>query len=516
MEVSRRGVVAPFLAIAAHPVALASFEYMVVALQTEMGFSSDQANALTLVPAAASLLVMFVAGSLGDHLGHRRVMVAGAVLYCAGAVLAAVAPNLVAILAARALGGIGASVLTIIGLAVVNEAFTEPAARARVYGAFAALTPAVFILTPPVAAALADSVGWRAVPVLWLVLGVATSLLALRVVPGGTSARKGREELLTPILAGLALTGIAMAVVLWASDAALALASLAIGMVALAVLVVLLRRAAAGHGRPPSLDLRIVRKPWVWLLLVALLVATMPNLFFFTNLLLQYRYAESLTTIALLLIVPQLAAVAGGLASGQISARIGARATAVLALGMAAATSLGTLLVRPESPVWVPVAALALCAAPIAGAAGPLTESVMDLAPADGSGAASSLRDAVWNLGGTIGSVLIGTLGFVTFEKRLAALLNSTSLDTGQADAIAAEIRNGAVVADLAAGPQVSDPTVREMLTGGAQGLLEAQSLGFSVVGVVSSAVYALAAVLLVVFIRRSRAAGVQRSLAGQ
>ncbi|MFM2438038.1 MAG: hypothetical protein RLZ55_855 [Actinomycetota bacterium] len=120
----------------------------------------------------------------------------------------------------------------------------------------AALTPALCIFTPPAAAALADSVGWRAVPVLWLVLGVATSLVALRVVPGGTSARPGRAELLTLILAGLPLTGIAMAVVLWASDAALALASLAIGMVALAVLVVPQWAAVAGGlaaGVQPSL-----------------------------------------------------------------------------------------------------------------------------------------------------------------------------------------------------------------------------------------------------------------------
>ena len=47
--------------------------------------------------------------------------------------------------------------------------------------------------------------------------------------------------------------------------------------------------------------------------MVAIAVTSMPNLFYYTNLLLQYRFTVSLVVVALLLIVPQVFAVIGGL-----------------------------------------------------------------------------------------------------------------------------------------------------------------------------------------------------------
>ena len=261
-----------------------------------------------------------------------------------------------------------------------------------------------------------------------------------------------------------------------------------------------MRRASA-----PTLDLRVFRVPGAVFVFIAALVASMPNLFFYTNLLIQYRYTLPLTDIALLLAIPQMAAVAGGLASAPLVRRIGAPRAAVVMLLIAAATSLGTLLVRPGSGVWAPVVALAVCAAPIAGSIGPLTKSIMDLAPLDGSAAASSWRNAVWSFGGTGGGVIVAGTAFTVFQSTLAGILDTTDLSDEQAASLAASVRDGAIVADLANNPLVTDPAARELLTG--PGLLAAQSQAYATAGLFAAGLYVLAAVAMSLAIRRRAAA---------
>ena len=76
-----------------------------------------------------------------------------------------------------------------------------------------------------------------------------------------------------------------------------------------------------------------------------------------------------------------------------------------------------------DAPVWVPVAMLTVCAVPIVGAVGPLTKAIMDLAPVDGSAAASSWRNAVWSFGGTVGGVVVTGVAFAVFQSTLTDIL---------------------------------------------------------------------------------------------
>jgi hypothetical protein len=108
--------------------------------------------------------------------------------------------------------------------------------------------------------------------------------------------------------------------------------------------------------------------------------------------------------------------------------------------------------------VWVAVLVLAVCAAPIAGSVGPLTKSIMDLSPVDGSAAASSWRNAVWSFGGTVGGVLVAGTAFTVFQSALSGILSTADLSTEQAAALAASVRDGAIVTELANNELVTDP----------------------------------------------------------
>ena len=102
-----------------------------------------------------------------------------------------------------------------------------------------------------------------------------------------------------------------------------------------------------------------------------------------------------------------------------------------------------------------------------------------------------------------LGGALVGALSFGAFQTRLTDILNMDGLPFEEAQLIAQEIRDGAVVDELAA--RLSDPIAREALISRGPGLLEAQSYSFAVMGVISAAGYLVAALLMVVYLRRVR-----------
>jgi MFS family permease len=85
----------------------------------------------------ASLIL--IGGSLGDRFGRRRVFLVGIVWFAATSMFCALAPTDEALVAARALQGIGGALLTPGSLAIIQASFV-PADRARAVGAWSGLS----------------------------------------------------------------------------------------------------------------------------------------------------------------------------------------------------------------------------------------------------------------------------------------------------------------------------------------------------------------------------------------
>ena len=86
----------------------------------------------------ASLLL--TAGALGDRLGNRGTFVAGLALFTLASALCGIAPSLGALVAFRALQGVGAAVQVPASLALLRHAYHDPAERAQAIGIWAAAT----------------------------------------------------------------------------------------------------------------------------------------------------------------------------------------------------------------------------------------------------------------------------------------------------------------------------------------------------------------------------------------
>ena len=402
---------------------------MLKEIQNQFAMTADDTIVVAQISAGAALCAVFVTGTLADRLGDRRVMLMACLLFAAGAVGVGVSPNSSVLLVALAIGAVGTVAMAIVGLSVLNKTFPEAKSRAQAFSMFAVIAPVVAIVVPMVTGAMVPALGWRSVTVVWVVVAVLVTLFAKgslvkHVDIAERASSQPRVELTTPLLAGVALAGIALTFSFLNITSRTqkhlghAVVSLGIGFVALGALTLIMR------ARPnATLDIRLLRTKGAFPVAAVVFLINSVNLFFFTFLILQFRYHQSLFDTAVFLIVPQVTAAAGAILSGRLSAKWGSWRVAATALAIASVLSLGTFFVGPESSAWVAVAVLAIAALPIAGAVGPTTQAFMDLAPIDGGGAASSWRNASSNLGVAIGGVIVGAIVFNDLDADTASTI---------------------------------------------------------------------------------------------
>ena len=140
-------------------------------------------SALQWIVAAYTLAfaaLILSAGALGDHVGAKRVYVAGFGVFTLASVGCALAPTLGALVTARVVQGIGAAILVPCSLTLLNHAYANPTARARAVGLWAAGASVGVGAGPLIGGALTAAVGWRAIFLINVPVGLVGIALTLR------------------------------------------------------------------------------------------------------------------------------------------------------------------------------------------------------------------------------------------------------------------------------------------------------------------------------------------------
>jgi len=165
-------------------------------------------NAYVLSLAALILL----GGSLGDRFGRRRVFVIGTVWFGVASLLCGLAPDVEALIAARALQGVGAALLTPGSLSLLQASFV-PGDRARAVGAWSGLGGIAAAVGPFIGGLLVE-VSWRLVFLINLPLCVVVVVVALRHVPESADPDASpRVDVAGAVLGALGLAGVTYALV---------------------------------------------------------------------------------------------------------------------------------------------------------------------------------------------------------------------------------------------------------------------------------------------------------------
>lgn len=158
-----------------------------------------------------SLIGLVVAGEVSDRRGPRLPLLAGALTFCAGLLIAGLAQSMWPFVAARAIQGFGGGLVIVALYVVVARAYSEEL-RPRVFAVMSAAWVVPSIVGPLVAGLLADHVSWR-----WAFLGIVPIVLAtialtmpmVRAVDGppasGPSVRRGRKRLALATAVGMGL-----------------------------------------------------------------------------------------------------------------------------------------------------------------------------------------------------------------------------------------------------------------------------------------------------------------------
>jgi len=156
------------------------------------------------------------AGRLGDLVGRRRLLLVGIAVFTLASLLCGIAPTLALLVAARAVQGLGAAVMMALTMALVAE--TVPKSRTgSAMGLLGTMSAIGTALGPSLGGVLIAWLGWRAIFVVNLPLGLLTLYLAHRHLPADrrttTTSVSGFDPAGTLLLA-LALGAYALAMTL--------------------------------------------------------------------------------------------------------------------------------------------------------------------------------------------------------------------------------------------------------------------------------------------------------------
>jgi EmrB/QacA subfamily drug resistance transporter len=105
-------------------------------------------------------VLLITTATLGDRFGRRRLYVVGLAVFAAASAAGALAPDAGALIAARAVQGVGAALIMPLGLALLSAAF-PPEKRGAAIGIFSAITGLAVASGPLAGGAVVEGLDWQ-------------------------------------------------------------------------------------------------------------------------------------------------------------------------------------------------------------------------------------------------------------------------------------------------------------------------------------------------------------------
>jgi MFS transporter, DHA2 family, methylenomycin A resistance protein len=353
---------------------------------------------------------ILTAGALGDRVGAKRVFMAGFAIFTAASVACALAANAAALIAARAVQGLGAAILVPNSLALLSHAYPDEKARGRAVGIWAAGASLALTAGPLVGGGLITLVGWRSIFLVNLPIGLAGLWLTRRFV-GETTRSPDRELDLPGQIAAIGALGCLAGAIIEGGTLGWSHAFVIGGVMAALVLGVLFvwqeQRAAQ-----PMLPLSLFGHRMFTLTSLVGLLANVAIYGLIFVLSLYFQRVNGWSAFATgLAFVPMLGAVLPvNLIAPRVTERIGAPATIAAGAALSALGCLAMLGIEAGTSY----AAISAQLIAISGGLGllvpPLTSTLLGSVEKSRSGIAAGVLNATRQTGSVLGVALFGSL----------------------------------------------------------------------------------------------------------
>lgn len=376
-------------------------------------------NGYTLILGA----LIMIGGALGDHVGRRKIFLAGVILFAGASLLCGLAPSAAVLIAARVIQGLGGAMLVPGSLAIISSAFDEKE-RGQAIGVWAAGSAISAAVGPILGGWLVDNVSWRGVFYINLPIAAVTVVLTLKGITESHDAKSSPIDWISGALAALSLGGISYGLIEapergWTSPDVLV--AIIVGTILLAAFI--WRQFSAAHPMMPPDLFKTQTFSGVNVMTLLLYGALSGALFFLPFNLIQVQHYSAAAAGASLL---PFAILMGGFSrwAGGLVAKFGSKVPLVVGPLVVAAGFVALALSKSGS-YWTGIfPGVFLLGSGMTITVAPLTATVMGSIPNERTGIASGINNAVSRIAGLLA---VAGLGAVMVSVYTGALTKQTT-----------------------------------------------------------------------------------------
>ena len=356
----------------------------------------------------ASLLL--AGGRLADVYGRKRLFAIGLVIFTGASLVAGFAGSADVLVAARAVQGLGAALLTPTTLAIISATYPDPRERNMAVGVWSAVGALALALGPLLGGLISDHLSWGWIFFINVPVGIATLALGLWAISESReSSAPRRLDLPAVVLSSLALFGLTYSLIEghdrgWTSP-------IILGGFLLAATLGLAFVWREQHTAEPMVAMSLFRERVFSGGLIALIMWGFGifGIYFFTSLYLQNVLGFSPTEAGAAFVPMALLMAAGAIASEGVARRIGAYRSVGLAMALMAAGIASVSLLGADATFWQLMPSFAAIGVG-GGLTVPLTATVLSAMPRDEAGVASGIFNASREVSGLLGITVIGAI----------------------------------------------------------------------------------------------------------
>jgi DHA2 family multidrug resistance protein-like MFS transporter len=378
------------------------------ALTRDLGASTSEKlwiiNAYSLVVAG----LLPGCGTLGDKIGHRRMLLVGLCIFGVASVVAAYSPSPVFLIVARALLAVGAASMMPATLSIIRLTFTDEKECSLAIGVWSAIASGGSAIGPLIGGVLLEYFWWGSVFLINVPVVVVALIAAVALIPTDEGRSETPWDLPGSVLILIGLVGLAYAIEAVAQAGSLVAIALstAIGGGALALFAWRQRRSAV-----PLVDFSLFRDRGFTIAVLTAIAAAfcIIGVSLVLSQRLQLVLGFSPLQTALVMLPSSATAFVGGPLAGWLNPRYGTDRvlTAALVIG---GCGLAGLLLFANAGLVPQLLSLAVFGLGIGAAIAGSSHSIMSHASADRAGMAASIEEVSIELGGAIGVTVLGSI----------------------------------------------------------------------------------------------------------